>query len=120
VHITRAPSEDEIDIPEPDGNWHPIAEQWYASLQTSGQRIFYENSDWAQAYYIADAMSRSLFATRFSGNLFAAVITATHELLTTEGARRRLRIELERATADHETGIAVAMAEYRNAAQSTH
>src|SRR6266516_1785318 len=119
VNITHALSGDEIAIPDAPAEWHPIARQWYESLQKSGQRIFYENSDWAQAFYIAEAMSRSLDAPRLSGNLFAAVIAATHELLVTEGARRRMRVELERAAADHETPVAVAMAEYRQTAQST-
>lgn len=104
------------EIPEPDEDWHPVATQWYLSLQKSGQRVFYTNSDWAQAFYVAEAMSRSLRTSRFSGNLFSAVISACAELLTTEGARRRARIELERAKADGETTVSVAMDEYRKMA----
>src|SRR4051812_39581127 len=97
VDITNAPSTFEWDIPEPDEDWHPIATQWYLALQKSGQQVFFENSDWAQAFYVAEAMSRSMRTSRLSGQLFSAVISASAELLTTEGARRRMRIELERA-----------------------
>lgn len=93
-----------------------MATQWYLSLQKSGQRVFFENSDWAQAFYVAEAMSRSLRTSRISGNLFSAVISACAELLTTEGARRRVRVELERQMDDTDTTVADAMAEYRGIA----
>lgn len=114
--ITHAETEFDVDIPEPDEDWHPVATQWYLSLQKSGQRIFYENSDWAQAFFVAEAMSRSLRTSRISGQLFSAVISAAGELLTTEGARRRARIELERAKADGDTTVSTAMDEYRKMA----
>ena len=114
--ITHAETEFEPDIPEADEDWHPVATQWYLSLQKSGQRIFYENSDWAQAFYVAEAMSRSLRTSRISGQLFSSVISACSELLTTEGSRRRARIELERAKAQGETTVSTAMDEYRKMA----
>lgn len=116
VDTTQAITEFEADIPEADEDWHPVATQWYLSLQKSGQRIFYENSDWTQAFYVAEAMSRSLRTSRISGQLFSAVISACSELLTTEGARRRARIELERAKADGDSTAADVMAEYRQIA----
>lgn len=116
VDITHAPSDFEWEIPEPDEDWHPVATQWYLALQKSGQKIFFENSDWAQAFYVAEAMSRSLRSSRLSGQLFSAVISASAELLTTEGARRRMRVELERAQAEGDTTAADAMAAYRQMA----
>jgi hypothetical protein len=113
--ITHAPTEDEVVIPEPDEEWHRIAKQWYASLQRSGQRQFYESSDWAQAYYVAEVMSWSLTAG-ITGSLFSAVISASAELLTTEGARRRMRLELERAHAEGEATVSDAMADYKKMA----
>lgn len=89
--------------PEPaDESWHPIAKDWYESLAMSGQSAFYQRSDWATARYVAQAMSNNLLAGRFSAQLFAAVMAATTSLLATEGDRRRLRIELERAKAEPE------------------
>lgn len=114
--ISRSISEDVWQIPEPDEDWHEVATQWYLSLQNSGQRVYFENSDWAQAFYVAEAMSRSLKSSRLSGQLFSAVISASAELLTTEGARRRMRIELERANAEGDVTVATAMAEYRKIA----
>jgi len=119
VDITHAPSNYEWEIPEPDEDWHEVATQWYLSLQKSGQKIFFENSDWAQAFYVAEAMSRSLRTSRTSGQLFSAVISAAGELLTTEGARRRMRVELERAHDEGDTTAADAMAAYRQVASVT-
>ncbi|MGW0929547.1 phage terminase small subunit [Streptomyces sp. NPDC002644] len=100
--------------PEPDADWHPIATRWYQSLSDSGQSFFFEPSDWAQAAYVAEAMSRNLHQGRMSGQLFAAVISAASELLTTEGARRRLRIELTKAeAADMDSGLEALMAAYK-------
>ncbi|MEV4739803.1 hypothetical protein [Streptomyces sp. NPDC049555] len=106
-----------VEWPEPDPGWHAIARDWYLSLAASGQSQFYEPSDVATARYVAEAMSRNLAAgQRFSAQLFAAVSSAMTELLTTEGARRRVRIELERAPAEQDTPAGVtAIADYRAA-----
>lgn len=104
-----------VEQPPASDVWHPIAKDWYESLATSGQARFYEPSDWQTARYVAEAMSRNLEASRFSAQLFAAVSSAMTELLTTEGARRRMRIELERNTAvdvDEDAAV-VALDEYQ-------
>lgn len=118
VDITKAFVDDDVEVPEPEEFWHPIAIRWYLSLSKSGQRIFYESSDWMQAFYVAEAMSRSLQASRLSGQLFAAVISATHDLLVTEADRRRMRIELERARDEGDTTVSTAMDEYRSMAKA--
>lgn len=86
-----------VDQPPPAADWHDIARDWYLSLASSGQAKFYEPSDWSAAYYLADVMTRNLSAGRFSAQLFSAVWAAMNDLMTTEGSRRRLRLELERA-----------------------
>src|SRR5690625_3933805 len=85
VEQARAPEE-----------WARIARAWAAALAESGQAQFYEPSDWRTAQYVAEAMSRNLESGRFSGQLFAAVMSAMTDLLTTEGSRRRARLEIER------------------------
>lgn len=105
-----------VPVMEPDADWHPIAQDWFRSLGESGQRAFYEPSDWQTARYVAEAMSRNLSAGRFSAQLFAAVMSGMSSLLTTEGDRRRLRIELERQApvdADEEAAVA-ALDEWRD------
>jgi hypothetical protein len=117
VETATAPSAnpDGADAPPAEESWHPIARRWYDSLVNSGQSFFFEPSDWAQAAYVAEAMSRNLNqGQRLSGQLFASVISAASDLLTTEGSRRRLRIELSKAEASEvDSGIAELMAAYK-------
>lgn len=98
--LIQAPAggpEDLPDLPEPDPLWHQIAADWYLSLQQSGQAAFYEPSDWAVARYAADLMSKVLLSERGpNGQLVAALNSVMSSLLTTEGDRRRARMELER------------------------
>jgi len=103
VEVTSVPvGAVEVTCPPADESWHDIARDWYESLAKSGQATFYEPSDWATARYVAEAMSRGLGASRFSAQLFAAVSSAMTELLTTEGARRRARLEIERGKSGEE------------------
>lgn len=96
--------------------WSPIARDWYESLAESGQAEFYEPSDWAAAQLVAEAMSKMLRHGKrpLSSQMFAAVWAAMTDLLTTEGARRRARIEIERQGADDEKPAEVtALDDYR-------
>ena len=95
--------------------WDPIAERWYLSLTKSGQAIFYEPSDWMTAYMMADQFSRQLaprptaigvdanddpiiryLVPLMSGGFLSSWLKASSSLMTTEGERRRLKIELDR------------------------
>ncbi|MFD9813994.1 hypothetical protein [Streptomyces sp. NPDC059080] len=119
--LVKAPGGAAPEVPPADEEWHPIAASWYASLSESGQTQFYEASDWATAYYVAEAMSRNLISGRFSAQLFQAVMSAMTDLLTTEGARRRARVELERGDGDvdpREAARVTLMETYRKAAGS--
>lgn len=93
--------------------WHPIAKEWYDSLEESGQAQFFEPSDWTSAFYVAEVMSRHLKAKRLSAQLFASIWSAMGELLSTEGARRRVRIEIEREEEETQPAGVTAIAEYR-------
>ncbi|MGA4964501.1 phage terminase small subunit [Streptomyces pseudogriseolus] len=97
VQAPSAPPAELPDLPEPDPNWHEIAIDWYLSLRESGQAAFYQPSDWAVARYAAELMSRGLSSDRPpNGQYVAALNSVMTSLLTTEGDRRRARIELER------------------------
>lgn len=99
--------------PAASKDWHPAALRWYRSLAKSGQAVFYEASDWAAAWLVAEAISRELkpqfvgvsletgqpiFSERpVKGASLAAWLQAMTGLLVTEGDRRRARVELMRA-----------------------
>ena len=110
--ITEAPGAAEVGIPPADEDWHPKAQRWYESLAASGQSAFYEPSDWATAQVIADIYSQYLrprpvgvhpetgeilYAVRPpNGSELGALLRGMSTLLTTEGERRRVRMELQR------------------------
>lgn len=99
VPIIHAPSAatSRTSVPEADGEWHRLAADWFNALAESGQSQFFEASDWAQARVWAHLLSVELFKDKPSAMMIAAWSSGAAELLTTEGARRRMRIELERA-----------------------
>lgn len=117
--VTKAPSGPPVqlpELPEADPNWHDIASDWYVSLRVSGQAAFYEPSDWAVARYAADLMSKVLLSERGpNGQLVAALNSVMSSLLTTEGDRRRARMELERKpTVKAVPASVTAIADYRS------
>ncbi|WP_327073318.1 hypothetical protein OG196_15120 [Kitasatospora purpeofusca] len=118
--LVTAPAGKAPAVPRVSGDWHPIAARWFRSLKESGQAQFYEASDWSTAYYIAEAMSRNLEQGKFSAQLFQSVLSGMTDLLTTEGARRRARVELERLEQGEdprEAAHLVLMEQYRQAAE---
>lgn len=88
-----------VEVPPASESWHELARDWYVSLSASGQRRHMEPSDWQAARYVAEVMSKNLRASRFSAQLFAAIWTAMGDLLTTEGERRRVKLEINRKPA---------------------
>lgn len=102
-----------INIPPADPEWHTVARLWYESLPESGQSHFFEPSDWASAYYLAELINYNLVTVGFSATLFNATWAAMNDLLSTEGSRRRLRLELEREKAKPQSKQTIAMANYR-------
>lgn len=112
---------DLVEPREPNPDWHPAAMAiWEAALQ-SGQRIFWEPSDWAMLGLTCSQISQ-LYRDDFiiekvkqpmeggegggevlvygskpmTGQEFSAILKAFSVLGMSEGDRRRMRIELER------------------------
>ena len=104
-----------VSIPALPKDAHPIARRWYNALKQSGQTQLFEPSDWAAALYVAEAMTRSLRGPRFSAQLFGTVWTAMDGLLTTEQARRKARVEVQRGMVEEAENPGVtAINDYRN------
>jgi hypothetical protein len=124
--------------PAPAKGWHPIAKRWFNSLADSGQSEFYEPSDWAMAYVVAESISRDLkpqvvavpektgepvFETvPMKGASLSAYLKAMTALMVSEGDRRRAGLELTRpdpsgGSDEEDKGKVVAMEKYRQAAK---
>ena len=86
----------EVEAPPVVKSWAPAAKRWYESLAESGQAQFFEPSDWQAAQLVAGELSVYLRSKKRSAMMWSHIWTAMTDLLTTEGARRRLKIEIER------------------------
>jgi hypothetical protein len=84
-----------VDVPAVDPSWHLIAQDWYMALATSAQSKLMEPSDWVAARLVAAEMTRMLSGAP-NAAMFGKIWAAMGELMTTEGARRRLKIEVDR------------------------
>lgn len=116
--IDQAPGAENVEQPEVDESWHPIAQSIFDSLAQSGQSAFYQASDWAAAVLMCESISRDLQpqfvgftdtgqvitqAIPLKGASLSAYRAVMASLLMTEGDRRRASVELQRAaTADPE------------------
>ncbi len=104
-----------VRVPAASKDWHPVAARWYRSLKQSGQARYYEPSDWAYAYLVAEMMSAGLekgwgqtpLGTG-SGVQAQVVLGAMAPLLVTEADRRRARVEIEREDKPKPTPVTAA------------
>ncbi|MFI0465342.1 hypothetical protein ACH347_14795 [Saccharopolyspora sp. 5N102] len=84
---------------------HPLVEDWYRALTESAQARYFEPSDWQTARFVAHTMDRYVRSARPSSQMFAALMSAMSDLLVTEGARRRVRVEIERGQAQEKASV---------------
>lgn len=94
--LKTAPASPVFDPPPAEESWHPLMREWYRSLGESGQSAFMEPSDWATARIAAFALSQELAGGSVSAAMLREFMAVASQLMTTEGARRRLRVELQR------------------------
>ncbi len=109
----KAAGAEVVEAPAGDPEWHPVALRWFESLAGSGQSKFYEPSDYAQAFVLAEAISRELspqpivvgsgeWATvqmhemPMKGATLSAFLKGCTDLLVSETSRRRAALELQR------------------------
>lgn len=82
--------------PEADPTWHSVIVQWYAGLREGPEAEFLTPAGWGFVRYLAERESRNLQLARPSAQTSALFVASQADLLTTEGSRRRLRVELDR------------------------
>ena len=112
VPTETVPMPGKVKPPSCPTNLHPLARSWYRSLATSGQSKFYEPSDWQEARVLATVLSKALTSGKPVAQLIAIWQTGAAQLLTTEGARRRMRMEIERGAKPSLASVSL-MDEYR-------
>lgn len=97
--------------PPPVEHWCQAAKDWYTSLRTSAQAVFYEDSDWQVALTAGHVLNE--WHHRRAATTMQEFRHLCGQLLATEGDRRRARLEIHRnAKAEAKKG-ATAVSEYK-------
>lgn len=91
--VVRSP--DGLGFDEP----HPLTQDMWDSLHSSAQSRFFEKSDWAHARTVLHFLDMQLKSSRPGAQMLQALFKELGDLLVTEGSRRRLRLEIDRAEA---------------------
>lgn len=94
-------------IPEPDPTWCKAARMVWDAMLTSGGAAYFESSDYAVLHLTADQIDH-LYQQggRRSPEFLRVIMQTLGTLLATEGDRRKLRIELQKAPDDDEDFLA--------------
>lgn len=92
---------------EADPEWHEIAIRVWEATKNSGQRDYYQDSDWAILWSLCEDLSHykqgskgidketgEFYNKPRSGQMLQAIMSQLNSLLLTEGERRRVKIEL--------------------------
>src|SRR5699024_9021453 len=113
--VTSGVSDVVVEQPQHGEERHTLAVDWYTALGNSGQAVYYEASDWAQARIWGEIISRQLRSEKPNAQMVTAWASGATELMTTEGARRRMRLELEREgpVDEDEDASVTALADYK-------
>lgn len=103
-----------VKAPAANPQWHPIAAMQYEAAKRSAIREFFEPTDWSVLFVLCEQLSSHLNpqpiviqagpeagtviyeVVPMNGATLNSFITGFTNLMFTEGARRRLRIEVER------------------------
>lgn len=102
--------------PTEDRAWHPYAKDWFRALKRSGQAQFYQESDWREAKLVAWLITQELSSpTGARAGMMDVIFSRADALMTTEGARRWLRVELitPKATDEAKEATVSIMEQYR-------
>lgn len=78
----------------------PMIVEFYQSLTESAQSKYYEPSDWQYARFALHFADQLVKSGRPSAQLLTAVNQMLTDLLVSEGARRRVRLEVERSSSE--------------------
>lgn len=95
--ITRIEAEGTVEQPDLGfDDPHPITVELWESMAQSAQSEYYEPTDWAYAKFVLHHADQLLKNSRPSAQMFQGITSSFGDLLMSEGARRRVAMEIER------------------------
>lgn len=101
--VTKIPVVGEVEQPELGfDDPHPITVELWDGFANSAQSQFYEPSDWAYAKFTLHFADQLLKNSRPSAQMYQGITSSFTDLLVSEGARRRVAMEIERNKAKGE------------------
>ena len=110
---------------EPDPNWSDFTKQVWASASASGMSDFYQDTDYAELWFICQELDRysqpKVYAKtgelyyKHSPEMVKALLTGLSNLGFTEGDRRRIRVELDAPEPEKSSAAVVALSLYQGA-----
>lgn len=92
IEATGTVEAPELGFPDP----HPMIVDFWNAICDSAQAEYYEPSDYEFARFTLHFADGLLKSSRPSAQMLQGVNTALGDLLVSEGARRRVRLEIER------------------------
>lgn len=111
--LTKGTLRPVLDVPAPGEDWHEIAKDLYLSAAESGQSDFYQKSDWLLWYSLCEDLSYYKKMGKRSGQMLQTIYSTMTELLVTEGARRKVSIELHEPEDEEDDAAVLALVDYR-------
>lgn len=85
-----------VTIPGMNSRWCPAAKRIWKSFKESEQSKFFQSTDWAWLHWQCDLITKAMEASKPPAQLIAGINAELSNLLVSEGARRRLQLELHR------------------------
>lgn len=95
-----------VKIPAEDKTWHIAAKRWWRAQRNSPHADLLVESDWAAAQLLCDWLTELLGEGKpLRASTMQQVWTMMGDLLTTVGARQRLRIAIAREAEGRADGL---------------
>lgn len=113
IAITRGEAR-EVKWPAADRAWSKRAKELYRSAKDSGQADFYQQSDVAQLRFLLDQVTYYEAQPARSAMMLQVIMATLNSLLFTEGERRRVRVELDKADTSAVDAQVVAINSYKD------
>lgn len=108
-----------------DPEWSPFSQQVWASASASGMADFYQDTDYAELWFICQELDRYTAPRVYqatgeiyykqSPEMVKALLTGLSNLGFTEGDRRRIRIELDAPAPEPQSASVTALHLYQGA-----
>lgn len=98
VTIPHAPKQAKKGEPDLPGQWHPTAYRiWESAKRSPYHKQYFQDTDWAVLFHCMEELTAYKRKGSSNGQILQSINNQLAELMLTEGARRRLGVEIDTA-----------------------